>query len=951
MAGTDDQHQQTSSVTVAECANLCLQSFQQCLNQAAAIHPRELTLVEDQLARFSLWGSNIKVFVSDRASLDHRLRAAPEVRDAVVAVLEALDYRLRECFQILGTLRPANEGSTPTIDDRLENAFREILNEVSLLHKFSNTIRRASKETQSDAAVAEFKIGDDEGNDAAPFLFAMFTNHVRDRFPGATDTIQHRLASTMLQRRKRVLYRRAKYGRYDKQSRREPQQSTIIQPQGPPAIKPTIDRSREQDSSETIASKENTRNTAKSVAVTATTLSPQNFQKASAPSVAASKSVAISHHQELRFPPAPCGNVRRKYRMLKQKREKEHQGDLSLFDTETESLAPRQLTVFLGKKYERILASDWEECLQAVPELICPYCFVALPTRDVVDEAKWRRHIMRDLDPYVCMFEECTSPNHLYKHTSEWLKHMRQHSLRWRCTSKSHGEFVCNTVDEYFAHMKTQHTVKLTDPQLKVLASKNGRAVGPMFRSCPLCGIEPEEVDSISMEVHLIGHLHNFALKSLPSYEEDISDLHDSDSETNISVMSSVETRSTIRDFQLELNNNTGNKPAEWAEVSSDSEGDTYETLSRPVSNTGNDDPLSSSCTETEMVENITANHYNMVDVDLSSATRLSEWGFIRDIMGLDLEVNDPVRVFDRATRLKSRKSVIRMDPDCAICHAPATQNCDCESRAVDAAIQEAEVRMMTDMYSEIRGWVAMHAVELVRDQHANSTTQNDEAENQHLHGREVAIENSDRRDDAFLQQVPPEPKTSLDPPGFTPSWYPHHYPSRGRIVEHVDHDEDGLEGVEKKYSEGDKPLDNKGEDEEDEDPLRSTLEYFYSLVKLTVPGDQHPAVMAPPLGPSHNQHERSLHPRAPSPPGTRKRIRGRIRYQHSNSSRGSSREHTSDSGSDESSLAPENRIDKLTFDKITCCGCKEEDYYEWTTDEDEAYCRHCGHTRCSDCI
>jgi hypothetical protein len=87
----------TPTPTVAGCAELCLRSFQQCINKAASIHPRELSLIEDQLARFSVWTANIRVFIPGRGSLDHRLREAPDVQGAVAGLLEALDYRLQNC--------------------------------------------------------------------------------------------------------------------------------------------------------------------------------------------------------------------------------------------------------------------------------------------------------------------------------------------------------------------------------------------------------------------------------------------------------------------------------------------------------------------------------------------------------------------------------------------------------------------------------------------------------------------------------------------------------------------------------------------------------------------------------------------------------------------------------------------------------------------------------------
>ncbi len=51
----------------------------------------------------------------------------------------------------------------------------------------------------------------------------------------------------------------------------------------------------------------------------------------------------------------------------------------------------------------------------------------------------------------------------------------------------------------------------------------------------------------------------------------------------------------------------------------------------------------------------------------------------------------------------KLRKGVIRMDPDCAICHAPATLACECEAKGLEVAVRQAESRMMQSIYNDIR--------------------------------------------------------------------------------------------------------------------------------------------------------------------------------------------------------------------------------------------------------
>lgn len=45
----------------------------------------------------------------------------------------------------------------------------------------------------------------------------------------------------------------------------------------------------------------------------------------------------------------------------------------------------------------------------------------------------------------------------------------------------------------------------------------------------------------------------------------------------------------------------------------------------------------------------------------------------------------------------------LKMDPDCAICHAPASLACDCEAKGLETAIRQAEARVMQSLYNDIR--------------------------------------------------------------------------------------------------------------------------------------------------------------------------------------------------------------------------------------------------------
>ncbi|KAI0180727.1 hypothetical protein GGR52DRAFT_2839 [Hypoxylon sp. FL1284] len=499
---SDKDHQ--PNTTVAEIAGSCLRSFQECVRRAVSIHPRELSLVEDQLARFSVWAANIRVFSQGRASSDHRLREAPDVQDAVIGLLQALDYRIQNCTQCLESFSSRDPRMPLTdIDPKLDQSVRDIASEISLLHRFSNTIRRASHEAQNSKAAESFRIRDDEGNDAEALLTALFFYHVRDRFPTVGEHICQRLADTMVLRRKRILYKRSRYGDATIRPQQVPSQPRITLPK----IRPRFAVADQSEAFEPQAIPTRSKSTVQSLTQSATTLSPEKFVKASAPSVVSvSKTVALSSHGDLIFPPAPLG---------------------------MEFQVP-------NSHMER---SAWRESVDAIGEVTCPFCFYALPAQDVVDNKKWKLHVKGDLEAYVCLFDDCSSAHELYGHSTSWLKHMREHAMRWRCTSKSHGDIVYESRDEYLSHMRSAHGGKFSEAQLRVLADRNGRVMGPLFKSCPLCA---EGDVNGAMDDHIVGHLRFLALKSLPTYEDEGAD--DMGSEKGSSLASRPRSRSTIRD-------------------------------------------------------------------------------------------------------------------------------------------------------------------------------------------------------------------------------------------------------------------------------------------------------------------------------------------------------------------------------------------------------------------
>ncbi|UPK95818.1 hypothetical protein LCI18_006753 [Fusarium solani-melongenae] len=513
--------------TVAACANQCLESFQQCLVSASSVHPREVSMVEDQLARFSSWASSIGVFAPGSASMDHRLRYASEVQSVVTGLLESLNYRVQTCSKAIAQLAESSTTDvSTTTNDRLGQSFLDIAAEITRLNKISNTIRRASKDTQVLKA-SNFQIKDDEGENAEPLLLSHFGHHIGDWFPGISETIRQRLARAMLLRRKRILYRRHRQGNTSIRSENTIPQASVTLPDARPAAESSLQTASKKKGEKASVGRP-TSKVAPSQVKSATTLAPEKFKMvSSSPSVvSASRTIASGKHQVLTYPPAPGFAAKRRYEKLKSQR---------TIEAAEKSTEP---------SLQELLESD----LRAIGEITCPYCLYALPAAEVFDERKWQNHVKNDLDPYVCLFEDCDQPDVLYTHSDEWLGHLHQHGKVWRCSShREMGPF--STLEDYMKHMREVHDTKLSDRQLRVVANRNSRKTTRLFPSCPLCGREESEVEG-RLEDHLAGHLRSLALKSLPSYQDEIPD--DAGDENNSIDGSRPRSRSTIRAMEEE---------------------------------------------------------------------------------------------------------------------------------------------------------------------------------------------------------------------------------------------------------------------------------------------------------------------------------------------------------------------------------------------------------------
>jgi hypothetical protein len=168
-----------------------------------------------------------------------------------------------------------------------------------------------------------------------------------------------------------------------------------------------------------------------------------------------------------------------------------------------------------------------------------------------------------------------------------------------------------------------------------------------------------------------------------------------------------------------------------------------------------------------------------------------------------------------------SRLDKMIMDPDCAICSQPALAQCDCEAKGLDVAVRQAEQRMMETHFSAIRyltvsipflsiyltlsdsSWVRGHAQDYILSYYEVLTTRRKQAHDQHVNALTAHC--------ARVFHTHPHPAELAR--------------ANSELKRGID--EDWRASVQR-YPE--------------------VLEYFYSLVEMSLPSEDDVAVRDPPL-------------------------------------------------------------------------------------------------------
>lgn len=171
----------------------------------------------------------------------------------------------------------------------------------------------------------------------------------------------------------------------------------------------------------------------------------------------------------------------------------------------------------------------------------CPYC-LRMINQEEMTQPRWTRHILKDIDPFICLFEDCKESLPLFKTVEEWLGHMQwQHTIVYSCQAVGHEREVFSSPQDLESHIRRGHLDTFTESQLPGLVKQgtlpSSNTIGALNYSlsvgetqCLLCHtIDPQPLNAEStddtepvstaeqrMQNHILEHLEAIALLALP---------------------------------------------------------------------------------------------------------------------------------------------------------------------------------------------------------------------------------------------------------------------------------------------------------------------------------------------------------------------------------------------------------------------------------------------------
>ncbi|KAI1752132.1 hypothetical protein F4782DRAFT_502146 [Xylaria castorea] len=407
--------------------------------------------VRDYSQRFELWAGFIGVFANGGASLDNRLRFYPEVRDLVLRMLKLLERNLSHGFWFDPASKEGVDGKAlPIILSETSTslaavaALDAIQQSIDRLRRLAVLIRKSPSSSLTPRVEAFARKVDPAKIEEFQKIASLF---VTGRLPGINSGLVTQLVSSISFRRLRLLYQ----GKHNEKlkGRRTQTMSVPSQPEAET-------RRQEEDP-----------------APTREYLSrPAILQTETAPSGPLQQpTISETENSGLDF---------EKFQLY-------DGGSTDVSDTSTIT------SIAQGYSYppRPIPGKGNHYCA-------CNWCSDAIKVSNLDIPGWWRAHFKKDLQPYVCISEDCSEPAVYFTSFSKWRKHMDDvhttdwariiHSPQvWYCDVSPHEYLEFGEKEELEHHLQNEHSNDMSSKQLERRLARNVLPSPREKSACPLC--------------------------------------------------------------------------------------------------------------------------------------------------------------------------------------------------------------------------------------------------------------------------------------------------------------------------------------------------------------------------------------------------------------------------------------------------------------------------------
>ncbi|RSM05288.1 hypothetical protein CEP52_006340 [Fusarium oligoseptatum] len=222
--------------TIAEHATQCRSLFHKYLVMPEILE--DPTIMDDQLARFTLWTSNMDVWGPLNVSLDYRLRFSPTAADIIHQLLDIIcdtllslkpidvrpphiTSRKRQRISVQGSSEVArrsdydtsdSESDVDPVEENILKVTETIGGTITRLFRLSNAVRRSAKANRARKIES---YNDKDANKAIDELRLYTRCYIEFRFPEAPEALRSALVEANAWRLRRLYYQRSHRRRID----------------------------------------------------------------------------------------------------------------------------------------------------------------------------------------------------------------------------------------------------------------------------------------------------------------------------------------------------------------------------------------------------------------------------------------------------------------------------------------------------------------------------------------------------------------------------------------------------------------------------------------------------------------------------------------------------------------------------------------------------------------